>query len=92
MQQPEYMKAWKYIPQDIQEKYNLNNKVHKGYVYVKIKRGMYGLKQAAILAHDELVSHLDKYGYEPVPGTTCISDIENAEQNSACALMILVFQ
>lgn len=31
---------------------------------------MYGLKQAAILAYDQLCSHLKQYGYNHVPGTT----------------------
>ena len=52
MDTPEYMKLlYKHIPQDIQDCYNLDAKVAKdGYIYVKIKKGMYGLKQAAVLA------------------------------------------
>ena len=49
IKRPEYMKIHsKYFLQDIKEKYNNNNKIHSdGYIYCKIKRGMYGLKQAA---------------------------------------------
>ena len=73
MAQPEYMRIpWKYIPDDIRTRYNLHHKKHHDYVYVKIKRGMYGLKQAAILAYEQLVDHLKLHGYEPVIGTTCI--------------------
>ena len=36
-----------------------------GYVYCKIKRGMYGLKQAAQLAYDALLINLKKYGHTP---------------------------
>ena len=35
------------------------------YVYCGIKKGMYGLKQAACLAYDDLVLHLNKHGYFP---------------------------
>ena len=30
---------------------------------------MYGLKQAAILAHEQLIQHLTPYGYRPIPNT-----------------------
>ena len=33
---------------------------------------MYGLKQAASIAYDELISHMDPHGYYPVPFTTGI--------------------
>ena len=56
MAKPEFMRiAWKYIPDNIQTRYNLDKKYNQGYVYVKIKRGMYGLKQAAVLAYQQLV-------------------------------------
>ena len=52
MKQSEYMKRkMKYFLSDIINKYNLNNIVHNEYIYIKIKRGVYGLKQAAILAY-----------------------------------------
>ena len=45
---PEYMKIpVKHIPDEIIELYKIKSLIHNGYVYVKIKRGMYGLKQAA---------------------------------------------
>ena len=70
MDKPEYMRIpTKCIPQDIMDRYNLQEKVHKGYVYVKIKRGMYGLKQAAILAYNHLKNILKEYGYCPVTNT-----------------------
>ena len=43
-----------------------------GYVYIKIKKGMYGLKQAAILAYQRLVELLQPNGYFPEPNTTGI--------------------
>ena len=39
------------------------------WVYIKIVKGMPGLKQAARLANDRLVAHLQPYGYAPVAHT-----------------------
>ena len=71
MPQPEHMKIHlKIFPQDIIDQYELLQKVTAdGYVYVKIKKVMYGLKQAAVLAFDHLVEKLKKFGYEPIPHT-----------------------
>ena len=51
---PEYSRInGKYYFSDIREKYYIDNIVApNGYVYCKIKRGIYGLKQAARLARD----------------------------------------
>lgn len=71
MLNPEYMRIlWKYIPEDIRIRYGLHEKLaDDGYIYVKIKKGMYGLKQAAVLAFDNLVHNLSKHGYTPCPNT-----------------------
>ena len=53
---------WKHIPEDICVQYNLQELLSNDYIYVKIKKGMYGLKQASILAWDNLVSNLSKHG------------------------------
>ena len=50
------------IPKEIMEKYNLKEKVCGGYVYVEIRKGMYGLKEARKLAYDELKPHLEFWG------------------------------
>ena len=72
MDRPEYMKIpLSRFPKDIIDHYNLNEKVCKdGFIWIKIKRGMYGLKQAAILAYDHLVKTLKPYGY--YPETHCV--------------------
>ena len=72
MSRPEYMKVLiKYFPDDIIKKYDLNKKVASdGYVYIKINKGMYSLKQAAILAYDQLVKKLKPFGYYPAPHTS----------------------
>ena len=72
MERPEYMKLlYKHIPDDIRQRYNLDKLVAQdGYIYVKIKKGMYGLKQAAVLAYNQLVKFLAPHGYKPIPHTT----------------------
>ena len=57
------------IPQEIINHYNLHNIVHHGKVYVEIRRSMYGLPQAGILAEQQLIRFLGSYGYSPVPHT-----------------------
>jgi hypothetical protein len=48
----EYMKmSIALFPTDIIEHYRLNEKVLNGYVYMEIRKGMYGLPQAGILAN-----------------------------------------
>ena len=71
MEKPEYMRIlYKYIPQDIRTMYNLDEKVAPdGHIYIRIKKGMYGLKQAAVLAFNNLVNNLSNHGYSPVPNT-----------------------
>ena len=57
------------IPPRIIEHYQLQKLVHKGYVYAKIKRAWYGLKQSSKIAHDDLVAHLKTHGYVRAPRT-----------------------
>ena len=55
MDRPEYMRLpIKIIPQEIINKYNLNDIVEDGWVYVKIVKGMYGLLQAGKIANNLL--------------------------------------
>ena len=53
IQNPDYMCVLlKHLTFDIIEFYNLTELVTPdGYVYIKIKKGMYGLKQADVLAY-----------------------------------------
>ena len=57
------------IPQNIVDAYNLKPLVHDGHIYMEIRKGMPGLKQAGRLANERLVNHLAKYGYAPVAQT-----------------------
>ena len=66
----EYMKLpLRIIPQEIINQYNLMDTQVDNWVYIKIIKGMPGLKQAARLANDRLIAHLQPYGYAPVPHT-----------------------
>jgi hypothetical protein len=57
------------IPQAIYEQYNLQEIENNGCVYVEIRKGMYGLPQAGILANRKLLPHLAAHGYLPCPHT-----------------------
>jgi hypothetical protein len=39
------------FPEEIVQKYNLNALAVDGWVYIEIRKGMYGLKQAGLLAN-----------------------------------------
>ena len=70
----EYMKIkYSKIPQEIIDEYNLDKIVAEdGHVYMEIRKGMPGLKQAGKIANDHLTKHLDKYGYRPCPHTPAL--------------------
>jgi hypothetical protein len=43
--------------------YSLGKFVVDGFIYARIKKAWYGLKQSGKIAHDDLVEHLKKHGY-----------------------------
>ena len=51
LERPEYLKMkLSYFPEDVIEHYQLKDKVDaKGFVYVKIMKGMYGLPHAGVI-------------------------------------------
>ena len=57
------------IPPHVMELYKLHDLVHNGYVYAEIRKGMYGLPQAGIIANKHLQSVLAPHGYTPAPIT-----------------------
>ena len=62
--QPRYMRMpLDLLPDEIVQKYNLLAIAHKGWVYIRIKRGMYGLPEAGLLANELLKKRLIKSGY-----------------------------
>ena len=53
------------FPENVIEHYNLREKATPDrFVYVAIKRGMYGLPQSRILAQELLEQRLEKHGYK----------------------------
>ena len=70
MSEPEYMKChYRYFPSDIRKRYKLDDIVHNDFIYIKIKKGLFGLKQAAILAYKQLSALLKAGGYVPIIGS-----------------------
>jgi hypothetical protein len=66
----EYMKMLlSRFPEEIIQKYNLNDMAVDGWVYIEIRKGMYGLKQAGLLANQLLQTRLAPFGYYPVRHT-----------------------
>ncbi|CAJ1934140.1 unnamed protein product [Cylindrotheca closterium] len=68
--EPEYVR----IPVSVLSKkiidlYHLHDKIHKGFVYCKVKKGMYGLPQAGKLANDDLRQYLKPHGFIPCEQT-----------------------
>ncbi len=60
----EYMKMpVALFPADIINYYKLMDKVLDGYVYMEIRKGMYGLPQAGVLANKLLKERLARHGY-----------------------------
>jgi hypothetical protein len=58
------------IPQEVWDdpRYNIPIATN-GYVYLEIRCGMYCLKEAGVIALNQLVQKLDPSGYEPIPFT-----------------------
>jgi hypothetical protein len=66
----EYMKMLlSRFPEEIVQKYNLNALAVDGWVYIEIRKGMYGLKQAGLLANQFLQTRLAPFGYYPAHHT-----------------------
>jgi hypothetical protein len=53
------------LPLDIIEQYDLTRLAVNGWVYLEICKGMYGLKQAGLLANQLLQKRLKPFGYHP---------------------------
>jgi hypothetical protein len=54
------------FPEEIVEKYNLKALAVDGWVYIEIRKGMYGLKQAGLLANQLLQKRPAPFGYHTV--------------------------
>jgi hypothetical protein len=60
------------LPEEIIEKYHLKRLAVGGLVYLEISKGMYGLKQAGLLANQLLQKRLQPFGYHPARHTPCL--------------------
>jgi hypothetical protein len=70
MERYEYMRIKAdLIPDEFKDFYKLWDKIYNGYVYCEIRRGMYGLPQAGIIANQLLKKRLAKFGYFELPHT-----------------------
>ena len=61
--------AFASIPPELFEQYGLARLQHNIWVYMKIRNGMPGLKQAGRIANDQLIKHLAQFGYDPIRHT-----------------------
>ena len=70
MERYEYMKMpLSIFPDHIKQQYNMDANAHNGYVYLEIRRAIYGLPQAGILANKLLRKRLAPEGYYEVAHT-----------------------
>ena len=61
----------RYLPPDIRARYQTDGLIAAdGYVYIKVVKGMYGPKQAAIISYNQLISNMEPQGYYAVLFTT----------------------
>jgi hypothetical protein len=66
----EYMKmSLSRFPEEIVQKYNLNALAVDGWVYIEIRKGIYGLKQAGLISNQLLQTRLAPFGYYPARHT-----------------------
>ena len=71
MQYYQYMRIPKaLIPDEIMAEYDLEQYIEPdNYLYCEIRKGMYGLKEAGIIAFKNLVKNLKPHGYRPMKYT-----------------------
>ena len=70
MSRYEYMKiALDIVSDEIIRQYNLCDLASNGWVYMEIRKGMPGLKQAGRILNDSLQLHISKFEYAPVART-----------------------
>lgn len=70
MDEPEYMKMKADLfPKEFIEAYNLQDKIYKGFIWIRIVKTMYGLPQAGRLSNDLLRKRLAVDGYYEMPHT-----------------------
>ncbi len=91
LDQFEYMKIpIALLPDNIIENYQLQEKVLDGYVYMEIRKGMYRLPQAGILANKLLKKQLVHHGYFKQPHTPGLWKHVICPVGSICVWTVLV--
>ena len=74
----------KYFLLDIISRYQIDGLIAAdGYVYIKIIKCMYGIKQAAIIAYKQPFSHMYPHGYYTAPFTTVMWAHKTRRKNVA---------
>ena len=82
----------KITPQEIINSYYLTAMVDdQWWIYMRIEKGMYGLKQAGIIANQELVKNMAPFGYHPVQHTPGLWVHNSRKQFLVLWLTIYVF-
>ena len=73
MERREYMRMRvELVPTAFMDEYNLHDKVKNGYIYMDIRRGMYGLSQAGIITKPLLKERLAPFGYYEAKHAPCL--------------------
>ena len=57
------------FPQHVRDEYDLEAKAYKGYIWLEVRRSIYGLPQAGKLVNEYLRKKLAPKGYYEVPHT-----------------------
>jgi hypothetical protein len=70
------------FPEEIIQKYNLNALAVHSWVYIEIRKCMYGLKQVVLLANQLLQTRLAPFGYYPECHTPDYGCIKHAKSLS----------
>eukprot|EP00957_Ditylum_brightwellii_P114440 8724927-Ditylum_brightwellii.AAC.1 len=62
MEQFEYIKIpYHLIPNEEKDQYEIETLVQDKFVYIEVRKGMYGMPQAGCISHDQLKAHLAKF-------------------------------
>ena len=85
--EPEYVKfPANMVPTRIITHYNLTNYIMHGYLYARINKCWYGLKQSGLIAHNDLTELLKSHGY--VKSTTTKGLFTHTKRNIAFILVV----
>lgn len=73
LERPEYIRVpLKYFSTAVMERFKLTPFIRNNAIECQINKGMYGLKQAGLLAQQQLIPHLALHGYDQCKNTPCL--------------------